>query len=107
MICHSCGDKGMIRVPWTDDKAEDDFAICLCDVGQDMRNTRNAGKETGYALWQVWCAQNQVQPSRIYLMEEILTPAELAERGFGPASAVPVDREAALLAAGKTRKAKL
>ena len=98
----------MIRVPWTENPDEDDFAICLCRVGHDLRRTTNARRDTGYALWQVWCAQNQIQPSRIYFMEEVLTAQELAERGFQePGKAQPQSREAALLAAGKTRKGKL
>lgn len=102
-MCPHCGDKGMIRVPWSD--APDDFAICLCAVGMLMRDDRNAGKRTGYALWQVWAYREQIDPSRVFLIEEILTPAELLERGFG---AVPVaNREAALLAAGKSKRAKL
>lgn len=108
MICRSCGDKGIIRCPYTDNPDEDLFALCLCPTGQTMRTTRNAGKETGYALWQVWCAREQIDPSRMYLMEEVLTAQELAERGFqAPGKAQPQSREAALLAAGKTRKGKL
>jgi hypothetical protein len=79
MNCQHCGDVGMIRVPWSD--APDDFAVCLCQAGQSMRQENNY-KETGFALWQVWAAREQIDPSRIFLLEEILTPAELAERGF-------------------------
>lgn len=105
--CQSCADAGMIRVPWSN--APDDFAVCLCSAGQTMRDDTNGGKRTGYALWQVWAFQQQIQPSRIFLMEEILTPAELAERGFTmPARPTAlVGREAELLAAGKTRRVKL
>lgn len=107
MTCPCCGDLGMIRVPWSD--APDDYAICLCSVGFDLRCETNAGKAVGYALWQVWAARNQVQPSRIFLMEEVLTPAELAERGFhgGGLQAQDQDREAALLAAGRSKRGKL
>lgn len=106
MNCQSCADLGMIRVPWADAPAN--FAICLCLAGLEMRQTRNANKETGFALWQVWAAREQVDPSRVFLLEEILTPAELAERGFAlPAQPTALAREAALLAAGKSKRVKL
>lgn len=102
MNCQSCADVGMIRVPWSN--APDDFAICLCDAGREMRNETNV-KDTGYALWQVWAAKEQVDPSRVYCLEEILTPQEITERGF-TMQPVQATREAALLAAGR-RKVKL
>lgn len=106
MICRSCGDKGLIRVEWSD--APDDYAICLCLTGLALRNDTNAGKHTGYALWQAVVAQRQIDPAHVFLIEEILTPAELAARGFHlPAARAGASREAALLAAGRPRKAKL
>lgn len=107
MNCQSCADIGMIRVPWTD--APDDFAICLCAAGQSMRDDTNANKRTGYALWQVWAYRQQIDPSRVFLIEEVLTPSELAERGFQAAvlPAVAQDRQTALLAAGRGKKVRL
>lgn len=103
--CQSCADVGMIRVPWAD--APDDFAICLCDAGLAMRDSRSR-KDVSYALWELWAAREQVDPSRVFLLEEVLTPQELAERGFSmPAKPTQVAREAALLAAGKSKRVKL
>lgn len=105
MSCEHCADIGIIRVPWSDAPA--DFAVCLCPSGVTMRRTRNANKDTGFALWQAWAAQQQVDPSRLFLLEEVLTPAELAERGFNRPGVAAVTREAALLAAGKGKRLKL
>jgi len=106
MSCPSCGDKGIIRMPWTD--AEDDYAVCLCPAARWYRSDENAGRKTGYFGWQVWAYRNQVSPERVWLMEEALTPAELAERGFGASGQLRGnDREAALLAAARGKKAKL
>lgn len=108
MSCSSCADLGVIRVRYHDGNA-DDYAVCLCATGFRMRDDTNAGRRTGYALWQVWAYLQQIDPSRVCFLEDISTPEELAERGFGaPAlGAGVVDREAALLAAGKTPRAKL
>lgn len=107
MSCAQCGDIGIIRVPWSD--APDDFAVCLCPSGRNMRQTRNARKDTGFALWEVWAAREQVDPARVFLLEDVLTPAELAERGFhASVSELAVQsREAALLAAGRGKGVKL
>jgi hypothetical protein len=99
MTCRNCGDIGMIRVSWSN--APDDFAVCLCAAGRSMRNTTNR-KDTGFALWQVWAAREQIDPSRVFLVEEVLTPQELAARGFSvTARPTLVTREAALLASAK------
>lgn len=104
MNCQSCADVGVIRVPWAD--APDDFALCLCAAGTEMRSDCSH-KPTAFALWQLWAAREQIDPSRVFLLEEILTPPELAARGFTTAVQSPVAaQEAALLAAGK-RKVKL
>jgi hypothetical protein len=52
MTC--CNGKGLIRLNWSD--APDDFAVCLCHVGLDMRAEVNNGKAT-VPLWHVWCAR--------------------------------------------------
>ena len=106
MICQSCGDKGIIRLPWTD--APDDYAICLCPAARWYRSDDNAGRHTGYFGWQVWAYRHQVDPSRVWLMEEALTSAELSERGFVmPVQPTLVARETALLEAGKSKRVKL
>lgn len=104
MNCQSCADVGIIRVPWNN--APDDFAICLCAAGADMRSSRSRS-QTAFALWQLWAARGQIDPSRVFLLEEILTPPELAQRGFVAAVQSPVAaQESVLLAVGK-RKVKL
>ena len=107
MNCQSCADLGMIRVPWSD--APDDFAICLCEAGQSMRRSWNPDEDRSrFAVWQLWAAREQVDPSRVFFLEEVLTPQELAERGFDrSATPTAVAREAALLAAGKSKRVKL
>jgi hypothetical protein len=38
----------------------------------------NAGKHTGIFGWQVWAAREQVDPSRVFLIEELLDDDEMA-----------------------------
>ncbi len=98
MTCSVCAGKGLIRLNWAD--APDEFALCLCAAGMAWRNNRNNGKPVP-ALWQVWCAQQQVDPSRVFKVEDVLTTDELAAQGL---SVAPVrSAEAALLAAGRKR----
>lgn len=106
MNCQSCADVGIIRVPWSN--APDDFAICLCDAGAAMRRSWNPDETRArFEVWQLWAAREQVDPSRVFLLDEILAPAELAERGFSaPQAPTIAAQEAVLLAAGK-RRAKL
>jgi hypothetical protein len=82
MTC--CNGKGLIRLNWSD--APDDFAVCLCHVGLDMRAEVNNGKAT-VPLWHVWCAREQVDTGRVIMVEDILGPEELAERGLVQADA--------------------
>lgn len=105
-MCTTCNGKGLAVANW--DGSPPDYAVCLCPMGVQMRTDVNGGKQTGFALWQVWAYTNQVDPSRIFLLEEVLTPAELAARGLVAAQQQGGhSREAALLAAGKTRRVKL
>ena len=103
MRCAVCQDHGMLLQVWTD--AEPDYAICLCPAAAWARSDLNAGKHTGSFGWQVWCARWQVDPARVYRLEEIYTPAELAAVGVLLAP-LTEDHEAALLAASR-RRAKL
>lgn len=84
MTCQTCGDRGVVRVNWKD--ADEDYAVCLCLVGAGLRSTTNAGKpcEPG---WRVWAAQRSVHPDRITMLEDVLTPDELAVKGFQELSA--------------------
>ena len=87
---------------WTD--APPDFAICLCPAGRWYRSDRNAGKTTGFYGWQLWAAVHQVPFERVWMIEDVVSAGELAERGLGVQPPVSAEsREAALLAAGKRR----
>jgi hypothetical protein len=97
-------DRGIVRLNWAD--APDDFAVCLCEMGLRLRVDRNHTAASVAPLWRVWCAREQVDPSRMFLIEEVLTPSELRERGVREEPTV-MDREAALLAAGKARKGRV
>jgi hypothetical protein len=99
MTCEVCGDKGLVRLNWAD--APDDYAVCLCEEGLRLRVDRNNGKSVA-PLWLVWCGREQIDPSRMFLIEEVLTPDELTERELRK-PAVSMNREAALLAAGKQK----
>lgn len=101
MSCATCGDKGMVTLNWSD--APPDYAVCLCPIGLGMRAERNNGKAVA-PLWLVWASLHQVQPSRIYLLEEALTPDELRAAAFTAPTQTPDTREAALLAAGRRGK---
>jgi hypothetical protein len=51
-----------------------------------MRAEVNNGKAT-VPLWHVWCAREQVDTGRVIMVEDILGPEELAERGLVQADA--------------------
>lgn len=100
MNCGVCGDRGLVKLNWAD--AEPDFGVCLCLEGLRMRVDRNNGNAVA-PLWMLWCAREQVDPSRIFLLEEVLTPAELADKGLAKQAEIET-REAALLRIGKRSK---
>lgn len=108
MSCPVCDGHGIARVGY-EDGTPDDFAVCLCPAGIWFRSNLNAGKPTDGYGWQVWAAKYQIAPDRLHLVEDIATPSELAEKGLSTTGKGPqgADREAALLAAGRSRKAKL
>jgi hypothetical protein len=103
MSCQVCADKGIVKLNWSD--APEDYGVCLCAVGRTMRETRNAGKRTDYALWQVWATREGIDPDRVLLLEDILTDEEMRECGF-VRQVVTSDPMAALSSIGK-RKGKL
>lgn len=103
MTCPVCAGKGLVRLNWAD--AAEEYAVCLCDVGQALRSTQNY-QAIVVPLWQVWAAREHVDPSRIVMLEDVLTVEELAERGFRVAPDADT-REAALLAAGRSKRPKL
>lgn len=77
MTCPICADKGVTRVGYHDGSPTD-YGICLCGEGQRLRNDRNAGRATGYPLWMVWAAQNQIPHERIAMVEDLLEDDALA-----------------------------
>jgi hypothetical protein len=99
--CDVCGGLGMLILEWTD--APSDFAVCLCQAGQVYRTATNNRAKT-VPLWRVWCAREQVDPSRVFLLEDIYSPSELDAVGLS-VHPVPLNRMEALLASG--RKARL
>jgi hypothetical protein len=98
--CPVCADKGLVRLPWDDD-AEPGIGVCFCSAAAWYRSNKNAGKTVSVYGWQVWCAREQVDPARVYLLEDVLSAEELAEAGLAQPKAAQQDREAALLAAAR------
>jgi hypothetical protein len=109
-LCASCEDRGIVPyVPFGCSKLDADivaddlsFAICLCDAGRALRWDRN-GKARTVPLWRVWCAREQIDPSRVTLVEQVFTTGELEAAGLSPAAVPKADRRAALLAQGTRR----
>lgn len=71
-----CQGSGVIRIRYQDG-SPDEFGVCLCPIGLDMRSESNGGKRTGYALWQVWAYRQQVDPAHVGMIEEFLDELEL------------------------------
>lgn len=115
MTCPTCEDFGLIPFVELDNPKPDDaigredlwFALCLCERGMTLRESRNAGHSTGFALWQLWAAREQVNPERILRLEDVLTGDELQATGFDSSRSLVVNREAALLAIGRAKPVKL
>lgn len=108
MSCAVCQDGLIPFVPSGNPKADAEigaadlcFAVCLCASGQAMWSRENHHR-TVAPLWRAWCAKHQVEPSRVYMVEDVYTPAELSAAGLmGKPS--ELSREAALLAHGRKR----
>jgi hypothetical protein len=108
-ICASCEDRGIVPFvpldgPVDDAVTADDlhFAICLCEIGKDLRWDRNEKART-VPRWRVWAAKEQIPDSRVCLVEEAFSGAELIAAGL-VAERRAEDRSAALLAAGKGKR---
>jgi hypothetical protein len=97
VTCETCDGLGMLIQEWTD--APHDFAVCLCQAGQAFRVAENRGRRT-VPHWRVWCSRWQVDPSRVFLLEEVYSRDELAAAGL-TAQPTAISREASLLAAGR------
>lgn len=104
MTCEHCVN-GLRPLEWTDAKAGDpvDIAVCLCEAGQAYRLGQNCGRRT-VALWRVWCAAHQVDPSRVFMLEQVYSAAELAAVGLRTRDSGVASRESALLAKGRRSK---
>jgi len=101
MACLACGDKGLLKINWAD--APEDYALCLCMVGQMMRSRQNiSGRKAtdGYPLWMLWCERERVAHDRVVKLEDALTADELHAHGFQKPKA---SDDAAVIAAGKKR----
>lgn len=84
---------------WADAQPGDpiDIAVCVCEAGQAYRLAVNERRRT-VPMWRVWCAVHQVDPLRVFLLEQIYSAEELRAVGL----AAPVEkqsREARILAA--------
>lgn len=79
MNCSTCSDKGIVKVNWSDVPC--DYAVCLCPAGESMRSTVNNSRHVS-PRWRVWAAREQVNPETVWMLEDVCTPEELAERGF-------------------------
>lgn len=111
MSCEACHEGFIPYAPLDCPKADDDvtaddlnFALCQCSKGRLLRSNQNNGRKVT-PLWRVWCAAQQIDPSRVALVEDVFSWEQLVEMGLQKATQLPpVDREAAMLAAGKRRK---
>lgn len=97
MTCGSCGDFGICLIVYEDDVKV--YAVCLCPTGERWRQFDK--KATGPA-WHVWAAKNRIDRGRVLMLEDAVTPEELAARGFRELGAV--DASAAIAAAARSRK---
>lgn len=97
MPCGTCSDKGVVTVNWAD--APTEYAVCLCPIGMDLRRRTNNGHATP-PYWLAWAAREQVDPKTVVMLEDVLEPDELRERGL---MAAPVSAIDAIAAAGRNR----
>jgi len=102
MTCPSCADHGVFKVCYHEGDPTD-YALCLCRAGEQMRCAKNNGKPCT-PHWQIWAHVHGIDPERVMPMEDLLTPDELAARGFTTPTTDDLSREAALLAAGRAAK---
>jgi hypothetical protein len=104
MTCENCADKGLIKANFAD-APTGHYAVCLCPAGRAWRKADNMGTPCE-PQWVVWAHAHQVPLDHIWLIEDIVSPEELDERGLSvePPAASPENREAALLALGKKKR---
>ncbi len=108
MNCSSCSDNGISLIVYEDGSKV--FAVCLCAIGERWRRTetfQNHSGEIGKAqrtdpLWHVWAFEHHVPLSQMRMLEDAVTPEELAARGFAEITAeTSMD---AIAAAARSRK---
>lgn len=94
MSCREC-EAGVVPFVWESNSKPDDaigaedlcFAMCLCEDGQKMRAYRNGMDErSDFALWQLWAAREQVDPARVFRLEDVFPADVLARAGFNRAN---------------------
>lgn len=72
-----CNGKGVVRFRFHSGEP-DEYGICLCPAGLELRNDVNARRHTGYPLWNIWAAQRGIDFDRVGMLEEFLDELELA-----------------------------
>lgn len=110
MSCEACDGIGLVPyLPMDFPKPDAEavfadlhFAVCLCSAGQAFRVDKNE-RHSVAPMWRVWCAREQVDPSRVAMLEDVFDTEELQAAGFIKPPA-EFNREAAMLAAGKRKK---
>ena len=100
MTCQACQDRGVFAVKYHDGSPTD-FAVCLCDAGEQLRRSENQGK-SHVPAYHVWAIKNGIDPEHVAPMENILTDDELATSGFTELSS-PADALGAIAAAARKR----
>lgn len=84
------------------------FALCLCAAGMAWRCDQNAGRLVN-PMWHLWAAREQIEHGRIGPIEEWHDEDELRAMfpWYRPGDAASKASEDVLLAAGRSRRAKL
>lgn len=97
MTCPTCADRGLVKVNWKD--APEDYAVCLCHVGELLRAVTTKGQQPA---WRAEAARRDIDAARVVMLEDVCTPEELAQRGFRELTAG--DAMGAIAAAARGRK---
>lgn len=88
VTCQNCGGWGLSLIVYEDDSRC--YAVCLCPIGEQWRAAQtvvNASGEHGKAvaatpMWHIWASLHDVPLSQVKLLEDAVTPEDLARRGF-------------------------
>lgn len=101
-----CNGKGVVRFRYHDG-SPDEFGICLCQEGLELRDDHNAGRHTGYPLWNIWAAERQIPFERVGPIEEFLDDQELAAMFPDYQPGVPAASSNQIAEAMRTRSPRL